>query len=74
MSSQRAELQRVLEQLERSVFELQSEGLDEVDFWSKYAPLVRLALAHSSISDRQWMRDRIMDIEGISGIISPNLI
>jgi hypothetical protein len=72
MNGHRAELQRTLEQLERSVSRLRSESLDDLDFWCRYAPLARQALACASASDNQWMRDRIADIEGISGIINPN--
>ena len=73
MNGHRAELQRTLEQLERSVSRLRSESLNELDFWCRYAPLARQALACASVSDNQWMRDRIADIEGISGIINPNV-
>lgn len=73
MNSHQAELQRSLEQLERSVSKLRSESLDELELWCRYAPLARRALACASVADNQWMRDRIADIEGISGIINPNV-
>ena len=72
MTGHRAELQRALEQLEHSVSKLQGEGLEEFDFWCKYAPLVRSALVCANASDSQWMRNRITDIEGTRGIINPN--
>jgi len=72
MNSDRANLQRALEQLERSVSELQGEGLGELEFWHRYIPLVREALSCSGTFDGRWMRDRIADIEGVRGIINPN--
>lgn len=73
MNGHRAELQRTLEQLELSVSQLQNEGLKELDFWCKYVPLVRQALACTSTPDNQWLRDHITDIEGVGGIINPNI-